>query len=53
MNFEGLDVFFDINFCFPQHSCELGANFAENVPRSLNATEQAASVLWAWPTGQP
>jgi hypothetical protein len=29
MNSEGLDVFFRHIYCFPQHSFELGVNFAE------------------------
>jgi hypothetical protein len=31
MNFEDVGVFFCTFCCFPQHLCDLGANFAENV----------------------
>ena len=31
MNFEGVGVVFRQIYCFPQHFCTLGANFAENV----------------------
>jgi hypothetical protein len=31
MNFEGLGVYFSTYLFFPEHFCELGANFAKNV----------------------
>jgi len=43
MNLEGVGLFFRHYFDFPQHFCELGANFAENVASLSIATEQAAS----------
>jgi hypothetical protein len=43
MNLEGVGLFFRHYFYFPQHFCELGANFAENVASPSIATEEAAS----------
>src|SRR5215204_4687565 len=43
MNLDGLGLFSRHYLDFPQHLCELGGNFAENVASPSIATEEAAS----------
>jgi hypothetical protein len=53
MNLEGLGFLLRYIYCFSQHFCELGVNFAENEASRSIAPGQAASGLWAWLVGEP